>query len=405
MHRKPARSRRDRPIRAIMVAIHRWTALALGLALVIETTCGAAALYQPEWFRATHSWFYQHTPSEHPISLHTALDVVAAAHPAFHPAWVSEDGGVYAVGDAGQTLAYSVDPGSGRINGVAALHDGVMGFIVNLHECALTCAGYPGYLAALARPAPGVGISWGHAVLAVLGLFLVLLAISGAITWWPSIRRLAHGFRVRWRRSRFARDYDLHKLIGIVAVLFLLMWGITSSSTELPAVHNAWLTMTGGTAVDPNRYVFVARPAPAGATEINADQAAGIAARQVPAQVVWVSLPQGDAGSAYYTVWLDRSYAPYRYEAFFGGDSTVFVDARQPGHVSVVDDSGQPAANAFYDQVLRPAHFGWMVNGWWRIGWFAFGMTPLLLMITGLSTWLIRRGARRRRERARASVN
>ncbi|HWE88648.1 MAG TPA: hypothetical protein VG317_04195 [Pseudonocardiaceae bacterium] len=108
-------------------------------------------------------------------------------------------------------------------------------------------------------------------------------------------------------------------------------------------------------------------------------------------------MPRGTVASAYYRVSLAKPYAPDGYRAFFGGDTTMFVDSRDPRHVSVVDSSAEPTANVFYDRVFEPAHFGWMVNGWWRILWFGFGLTPLALGVTGLSTWLFRRRTRRRR--------
>ncbi|HWE88649.1 MAG TPA: PepSY-associated TM helix domain-containing protein [Pseudonocardiaceae bacterium] len=206
---------RSKVIRRLMVRAHRWAALVLGLALVVESTCGAVALYQSEWFLATHSGFYRHTDSDHQISAQDAT-------------------------------AYGVDPGTGRINGLADIDGGVMGFIVNLHICALACPHYPGYISALADLAPILGLTWGAAILAGLGLLMLALAITGVLAWWPGIRRLWRRTRVRWSAGRFARDYDLHNLIGIVALPFLLMWGVTGAAFELPVVANAWLAVTGG---------------------------------------------------------------------------------------------------------------------------------------------------------------
>ncbi|HEX3791768.1 MAG TPA: PepSY-associated TM helix domain-containing protein [Pseudonocardiaceae bacterium] len=398
---------RRRPVRRALVLTHRWTSLVLGLALVVETTCGAIALYHSEWFQAANSWFYRHTTSAHPISAERAMAVVTAAHPGFAAAWVSYANGVYAIGDSTYTTAYGVDPGTGQINGLANLDGGLMGFIVNLHDCALTCQGYSGYLPALARPVPTLGlgwlagVTWGGALLALLGLLMVLLAITGVITWWPGFRRMAHGFRVRTGKGRFARDYDLHNLIGIVAVPLVLMWGVTGAAFELPGVQNAWLAITGGHSVDPDRYTFAANPAPANASVVDLAEAESIARQRVGGQVVYVTTPQGSGSAAYYSVSLATGDAPYRYRAFFGGDRTVYVDSHDASHVSVVDSVPQPAANTFYDRVFEPAHFGWMVNGWWRVCWFVFGLTPLALGLTGLSTWLFRRKSRKRRKHRR----
>ncbi|MFI9385449.1 PepSY-associated TM helix domain-containing protein [Kutzneria sp. NPDC052558] len=387
---------RRRPVRRALVLTHRWTSLVLGLFLVIETTTGTILLYRAEYFRATHAQLYQHTDSATPIGLSQARDIVRQAHPDFAAAWVSNDAGVIAVGDPAFSHVYAVDPGTGHINGYAGIDDGFMGLMANIHDCALTCPTETGYVAWLATPVFGQPL--GGIVLIVLGLLMVLLAITGLITWWPGIRRMSHGLRVRLRRGRFARDYDLHNVIGLVAVPFVLMWGVTGAAFELPAVANAWLAITGGTSVDPDRFTFTPNQSPTG--DVGLDQAVSVALQHHPGDIRYVSLPTDDA--AYYGVSISGSYAPYNARAFFGGDVFVYVDAHDAGHVSVVDGSeARPLANTFYEKVFEPAHFGWLVNGWWRIIWVVLGLTPLALMITGLSTWLYRAGTRRRR-RARA---
>ncbi|WP_326568668.1 PepSY-associated TM helix domain-containing protein [Amycolatopsis rhabdoformis] len=406
--RKAGRVRRwlrRRPVRRALVVTHRWTSLVLGLFLVLETTSGAILLYHAEYFRATHSEFYRHTPSEHPVSLQQARDIVAGAHPEFSPAWVSNDGGVIAVGDPDFAVAYAVDPGTGRINGSARLEDGVMGFLANVHDCGLTCEGYPGYVSWLAKPVPSVGFawppgtSWGLLALVVLGLLMVLLAISGIVVWWPGVRRLSHGFRVRTGKGRFARDYDLHNVLGIVAVPFVLMWGVTGAAFYLPPVKDAWLAVTGGAAADPQKYSFTANANP-GAPEIGIDEAARAALATTPGEIRYLTAPQ----DGYYSVSIaSDGYQPYGARAFFGGDHTVYVDSHDATHVSDVDAKPEPRANSFYDKVFEPAHFGWLVGGWWRIVWFVLGLTPLALMLTGISTWLFRSGSKRRRRKARAA--
>jgi uncharacterized iron-regulated membrane protein len=396
---------RRKPVRRSMVVTHRWTSLVLGLLLVVETTTGAVLLFQGDYFRATHGSFYQHTATATPISAGQALDVVTRAHPEFGAVWVSADNGIYAVGDQTYNAAYAVDPGTGRINGFTRLEGGVMGWLANLHDCALTCQDYPGYVAALAHPVPTLGLSfltginWGSLLLAVLGLLMVLLAITGVITWWPGFRRMSHGFRVRTHRGRLARDYDLHNVIGIIAVPFVLMWGATGAAFEFPAVQNAWLAITGGHSVDPDRYTFTANPAPAGARAIGADQAASIALAHQPGDVKY--LVAASKGADYYTVSVATGAKPYGHRAFFGGDITVFVDGHDANHVSIADaPSAQAGANTFYDRLFEPSHFGWLVNGWWRIVWFVLGLAPLALGVTGVSTWLFRGGAKRRRRKA-----
>ena len=387
-----------------MVLTHRWVSLVLGLLLVIETTTGAIVLFHSEYFRATHSKFYSHTASSNPVGAEQAFSTVNIAHPEFGAAWVAPDHGVLVVGDATYTRPYAVDPGTGRINAYSHLTGGTMGLLVNLHDCAFTCEGYAGYVAWLTHPIPTLGISWLHAitwgsfVIGVLGLMMILLALTGIATWWPGFRRLSHGFRVRPKQGRFARDYDLHNLIGIIAVPFVLMWGVTGAAFEFPAVEKAWLAITGGNGPDESRYTFTPNEAPKNAADIGMAQASAVARQQAPGRIAYIVAPV--EGAEYYAVDIATGFASYNYRSYYGGDTDVYVDAHDASHVKVVDTHGEPAGNRFYDKVFEPAHFGWIVNGWWRIVWAVFGLAPLALLITGLSTWLFRRGVRRRRRAA-----
>ncbi|MDT3397283.1 PepSY-associated TM helix domain-containing protein [Streptomyces sp. B1866] len=397
-----------------MVVLHRWSSLVLGLVLLVVTTSGAILLYQPEYFRATHHDFYRHTPSAHPVTADQAVDIVRRAHPDFPATWVNSDHGIYEVGGPDYNAMYGVDPGTGEITGLAHRNGGSFGFLANLHECALNCADYPGYIPQLAEPFPTLGISWlreltwGGVILGVLGLLLLLLALTGIATWWPGLRRLSQAFRIRTGRGRFARDYDLHRVVGAVAVPFLLMWAVTGAAFEFPVVEKSWLAITGGSGPDEHRYQFTAAPAAQGTPEITLAQASAAALDRVPGRVTRATLPTEQ--TPYYGLNIARSYDPYAHE-MFRGDGYVYVDAHDARHVKVASGGPQPAANAFYDRYLEPAHFGWQVNGWWRIIWAAFGLSPLLLAVTGVSTWLIRRRSRkakkaaaRRHETARAAA-
>ena len=190
---------------------HRWPALVLGLLLVLETTSGAILLYQGELFRATNSNLYHHTASPDQIGPNEAITVVGKADPKFPASWVAHDGGVYVVGDQSYQDLYFVDPGTGDINGKTNPDRGFMGWLVNMHDCAFSCEGYPWYASWLAGPMWDDGpsfltdITWGGFILGALGLVLILLALTSLKIWWPGIRKLKNRFVVRGGNGRFAR--------------------------------------------------------------------------------------------------------------------------------------------------------------------------------------------------------
>ncbi len=371
--------------------------------LVIQCTSGAVLLYHTELFRASNSTFYQHTSGDVPIDadgradFDRALALVRQDDPHFTAGWVGIDAGVLVVGDADFTEAYGIDPGSGRINDRIGLTGGALGWLVDLHDCAFGCLRYTGAVPALNTTVPMLDITWAAAILGVMGLLLAILAISGAAVWWPTLKRWRHGFRVRTSKGRFARDRDLHNVIGIISVPFLLMWGITGAAIEMPAVQKAWLAATGGqAATELPQDTFAPRASPAGRPALSAVEAGRIATERHPGRLAYLMLPTDSA--PYYRAYVAGGYSPYEHRALYGGDVLVYVNAHDASDTKVVDAAhDRPLANTFYAKVFEPAHFGWMVNGWWRLIWLAFGLTPSALAITGTSTWLFKRRVRRSR--------
>jgi len=111
-----------------------------------------------------------------------------------------------------------------------------MAFMDNLHLCGLSCEGYAGYLPFLEKPANILGneaLTVGGLILAVTAVLLLLLAATGLVVWWPGIKRMARGLRVRRRQGAYAFNYDLHNVVGLAAIPFLVMWGFTGANFEL----------------------------------------------------------------------------------------------------------------------------------------------------------------------------
>jgi uncharacterized iron-regulated membrane protein len=404
--RQPRRRPR-RPVRRSLIVTHRWISLTLGLLLVVITTSGAILLYEPEYFRATHGSLFRHTHSAAPVSMGQAIAVVNRTHPGFHATTVNFDHGVYEIGSADESTGdvYGVDPGTGRITGKADLNGGMMGFVVNLHACGLTCDNYPGYVGFLATSMPTLGMKWltgvtiGGFMLGVMGLFLLFLGLSGVVIWWPGIKRWRHGVRVRWQKGRYARDYDLHKVAGMAAIPFLLVWGLTGSSFELPFVGTAWYAVTGGKPPAAEAAPITPAKAATGARDISADTAVAAAVLVSGGRATHLTLPS--AADPDYTVGITAGHDPWGH-SLYPGQVVIAVDRHDARHTKVTTGAhGATVSNTVWDNWRAPVfHYGYAVNGWWRLIWLVFGLSPLLLAATGLSTWLAKRSVRKRRKAA-----
>ena len=60
----------------------------------------------------------------------------------------------------------------------------------------------------------GAKITYGGLVLGVFALILLYLSLTGIWLWFPRPSKWRRSMDVRWKRGRFARDTDLHKVAG-----------------------------------------------------------------------------------------------------------------------------------------------------------------------------------------------
>ena len=138
-----------------------------------------------------------------------------------------------------------------------------MGFLFNLHLCALSCPEYPGSRRRSSTiPAHLFGneeLTVGGIILAVTGLMLILLAATGIVVWWPGIKRFARGLRVRRGKGAYALNYDLHNVVGLAAIPFLVMWGFTGAHFELKQVSELWYAVLPGQAAEEREVAVHAR--------------------------------------------------------------------------------------------------------------------------------------------------
>lgn len=379
---------------------HRWIGLVCGLLVVIVSTSGALLVYQPEVVRALHPEMFHTTPSDNPAGFTRAIAEVRSHYPELQLASASLKDGVYLLRASSETHdTFFVDAGTGLLNGRLDLGAGTLGFLVNMHDCGFTCEGYSGYLPFLAQPCPlaqlgaFAGLSWGSALLAFAAAVLLLLVIPAPFIWWKAIRKLSNALRVRWSSGRFARDFDLHAIIGIVATVPLLVWAVTGLQFEAPGLTNLWYSLTGG---QPSERAFTGGQ---GDEDVTVERAMAVAESHFPgSEVTWIGMPDED--NPYYTVdLLDPESIDLRAHSLnYHGNRSIGVDAHDAGHVQVLRGKPTSASNAIADEWAGPAaHFGLAVNGYRRALWFVLGMAPLLLAVTGLSTWQWRRRARLRK--------
>jgi uncharacterized iron-regulated membrane protein len=389
-----------------MIVTHRWISLVLGIVLLAITTSGAILVYRPEIQRALHADAYDVSGARPTITLPDARRVVEATHPRFDAVSVWAEHGVYRVTD--YTTSYTVDPGTGEILGHVGKPPAWLGFLDNLHECFLACEDFPGYVSWLNKELPGTAwlghedakIGGGYLILGIFGLLLLYLCCTGIWLWFPRPGRWKAAVSVRWKRGRFARDTDLHNLAGLISLPFLLLWAVTGAGFELEPVENAWFAATPGTARDSVDAVSATLPKGVQEPDIGEAEAVAAATALRPHDtLVNVDLPARDDPAAAYTMYFQSGYDPWG-RTEYPGEIGVFVDRHTGVAKTYYGFDNEPKAQLIWEDFNYPTHTGFIVSGWWRVLWFALGLAPLLLAITGVSTWLVRRRSRKARRSA-----
>lgn len=396
-----------------MIVTHRWLSLVLGLVLLAITTSGSVLLYRPQIQQLLDREAYAATSGPARTSLLKARDAVLAAHPDADGLSTIAAHGVIRVSDG--EGGWTVDPATGEVLGHVDPAPGWIEFLDNLHECFLTCEDHPGTIAWLAEPVPHTGwlgfegepVTGGGLVLGVLGMLLLYLSLTGIWLWFPRPHRKGArkggttsgrwrgSMSVRWRRGRFARDTDLHKVAGMIAIPLLLVWALTGMSYELGFVEKGWYAALPGSEVEGPDAVSAEGDGP----DIAPEAAVAAATRLVPdADLDTLDLPAEDDPTGAYVLWFSRGFDTYGHSDY-PGDLGVSVD-RRTAEATVFYRDDTSLTQRVYQDWNFPTHSGYVVNGWWRLAWLVLGLAPLLLAVTGVSTWLVRRRTRRTRAAA-----
>lgn len=148
---------------------------------------------------------------------------------------------------------------------------------------------------------------------------------------------------------RFARDFDLHAIIGIVATVPLLIWAATGLQFEAPGLTTLWYSLTGGHPAE--RTSTASR----GVEDVSVGQAISAAASHFPgAEVTWVGLP--DEENPYYRIdLLDPDSPDLRAHSLnYHGNRSVGVDAHDAAHVQILRARPMSVSNAIADEWAGP---------------------------------------------------
>ena len=336
-------------------------------------------MYRHDIDRALNPALYEVTPGD--VGWDAAWSAARSRYPGLDATLIRGpvDRRVYQVeiGDRLLPRAVHIDPGSGRILGEHDPPSTLAGWLFMLH------------FNMFAGDA-------GHVIVGVTGAVLVVSTLTGVWLWWPTFKRVAFGFRIRWRRPAFVLNYDLHRVVGIVSLplvfvvaltgMFLVFYGVGSR-----VVHGLFLT-TPEAAAAMQTVAPSATSRRAFTLPLSLDDAAQVAAALLPGSrpsSMFVSGPRG----ANVKVWL-RPRGDIRPNV---GSWHAWVDRTSGTVTAAMLPQNTPLAAHADETWVIALHYGTYGGEIVRFIYCVRGLIPVMLLVTGVVHWWLRR---RRPQRA-----
>lgn len=360
-------------LRKYWLLTHRWLGLTAGLVFSLVGLTGSLLVFD----HAIDEWL---NPE---LLLTTAqgtraplVEVIESAEDAYGGASLAVSkprvaNGVWTVwfstGDRAtpQLTAVYVDPFTAAVTGQRVWGQDVMSWIYRLHFRLL--AG-----------------ETGGDVVGIIGLLLIFSLVSGIILWWPLWKK-------SWRVALAVRSgklwFDLHKTVGTVSAVVLIVVAFTGIYMEFPATFQAAVARFADVYEHPEGLTSARSNEK---SPLTPDAAIGIAEALFPkAKFDHLHPPQGAAGT--YEVAVRQ---PGELQRSFGR-TQVFLDQYSGEVLAVHDPRECSPADAFFAAQF-PLHNGEVLGliGRWLV--FLTGLTPAVLYATGFALWW-----RRQRQRSR----
>lgn len=369
-------------LRGILLQVHLWSGLVVGLLATIAGLSGSALVYREALDRMLAPSLYRVSAAP-PLGADELLARVERALPASSTVQSLDVGArsapwtFHLLLPGGRAAAAYVDAGAGRLLGLRGEREGAMNWLYALHTELF--AGKAGTLVA------GAG---------AVGLFL--LCLTGTVLWWPGRGRVRRAAAIRFSGSRRRLNWDIHVAGGFWISLPLAVQAF--SGIFLCFGLGALLVLLGGRASEFNDLAAApdlrtACPAPHRTLQAILDRARALHPGADDAFLLFPPAPSkgltifsrtsGDLRSGRVTI---LGFDPC------SGALLKHADSRR----------ASPALRAVL--LLDAFHFGLIGGNVARPAWILLGLCPGTLFVTGFLLWR-RRIATQARERSRSAVS
>ncbi|MGF1588003.1 MAG: PepSY-associated TM helix domain-containing protein [Pleurocapsa sp.] len=359
----------NKKIRNVAFALHRYIGLVVGIILIIVGLTGSLLVFQKEIDHfLIGQQFGRLTPQQQPISLEKIFQNVQETYknrPDLKLDSISLNTApdlpsqVWLKSQDDEWIEVLVNPYNNEILGTRQWENTLFGITYQLHYALL--AGEPGII-----------------IVGIAALFLFILSVTGLVLWpgWPK--------RV---------NFDLHKVAGIISVVFLAMIAFTGFCWNF---YEQTEPLIYAVTFSPQPVEPVSQVIP-GATTMNLTEIIQRAETALPGgKITYFGIPSEPEGVFH----LHKQLPGQKDQS----SSEVNLD-RYTGKVLKVTDGtqslslGETILNAF-----TPMHYGTFGGIPTRILYVFVGLAPTILFITGLVMYRLRRRPQKVTETSRQLI-
>lgn len=372
MAQSPARIR----IRRVVDMLHRWLGFTCGAILVVAGLTGALLAFYMELDGSLNPALRTSAPHAQPQSyeaVYQRLRQMPSADSGYWKIEIPPSGGpitgrFYNVpsNTMARTRMVTLDPQRLTVLRDARWQETFFTWIYDLHMNLL------------------MGAS-GKIAMGILAIGMVVLLLGGVANWALPTGSLRAKLRVKAEAKLPRRTYDLHKIVGLVSFPLMFLTVGTAVMICLPDQVKPILNAFSSLKATPN---VVSRPG-TGGHRISVDRAIARGQDVFPGStVVWVKVPHAPTDA--YDLQIRQAGDPMtRFPK-----SHVWVD-QYSGAVLAARDPHTDTAGDTVLNWLVPLHDGKAFGMTGRILVLLMGLSPAVLLVTGVMRWTIKRRATR----------
>lgn len=345
-------------LRKLALIAHRYIGVLVGLLLVIIALSGSSLVFANEIDAWLSPNIFRVTPQIERVSLDSVVKTVQANYPSQKLVNIllpKTPHGVYRIMADDYKFSIYANPYTGEVLTARPWNQTYRGWMFELHSQL-----FAGKI--------------GETIVGLLGLLLLVLSVTGVMLW-PGWRRFGAGWKIRFSAPKSIVNYDLHKVIGIVSVAFIIFIAFTGVALTFFAEFiklTHWLTQTSEIA----HHVEI----PASNQSLPLDELIHRADVTLPgAKTVLVGLPETPQTA----IQIGKKF-PQELDEF--GWSVVHLN-QYTGEVLLVENALKASLAKQIIGVIYPLHVGAAGGLGVKSFYVLLGLTPITLFITGFGLW------------------